>query len=189
MRSAKLLLAGLAGLAAIGVAGCSGTASGPATSGPVVGTSPASQAPATPSARPAGLSGAKTKAGARAAAARFDRLQVASQYAASWDLLTPTAKRLVPRGVWVGVHEGCHAAHPASHRTWGRVTVFGTVAIVAERIPGTRPRRGKGEDVFAYANGNWGYSPNNLSIYQHGSVAADIAAAKAAGLCASWKGF
>ena len=69
------------------------------------------------------------------------------------------------------------------------MTVFGTVAIVAERMPGTRPGRGKGEDVFAYANGNWRYSPSDLSIYQHGSVAADIAAAKAAGLCASWKGF
>jgi len=187
MRSAKLLLAGLA---IIGVAGCSGTTAGPSASGPVAGTSPASHAAATPPPRPAGLpSGAKTKAGARAAAARFDRLQVASQYAASWDLLTPTAKRLVPREVWASVHEGCHAARPAGHRVLGRVTVFGTVAIVAERIPGTRPRRGKGEDVFAYANGNWGYSPNDLSIYQHGSVAADIAAAKAAGLCASWKGF
>jgi hypothetical protein len=189
MRSAKLLLAGLAGLAAIGVAGCSATASGPATSGPTAGSPPVSPASATPRARPASLPGAKTKAGARAAAARFDRLQVASQYAASWDLLTPTARRLVPRDVWVGVHEGCPAARPAGHRTLGRVTVFGTVAIVAERIPGTRPGRGKGENVFAYANGNWGYSPNDLSIYQHGSVAADIAAAKAAGLCASWKGF
>jgi hypothetical protein len=91
--------------------------------------------------------------------------------------------------VWVGVHEGCHAAHTAGHRILGRVTVFGTVAIVGERIPGTRPGRGKGENVFAYANGNWAYSPNDLSIYQHGSVAADVAAAKAAGLCASWKGF
>jgi len=186
MRSAKLLLVGLA---AIGVAGCSGTAPGPATSGPGVGTSPASHAPATPSARPASLAGPKSKAGARAAAARFDRLQVASQYTASWDLLTPTAKRLVPRDVWIGVHEGCHPVQTAGHRVLGRVTVFGTVAIVAERIPGTRPGRGKGEDVFAYANGNWGYSPNDLSIYQHGSVAAYIAAAKAAGLCASRKGF
>lgn len=186
MRSAKLLLAAVA---AIGVAGCSGTASGPGASGPAVGTSPASHAAATPPARPGSLPGAKTKAGARAAAAQFDRLQRGSQYAASWDLLTPTAKRLVPRDVWVGVHEGCHAARPAGRRTVGRVTLFGTVAIVAERIPGTRPGRGKGEDVFAYANGNWGYTPNDLSIYQHGSVAADIAAAKAAGLCASWKGF
>jgi hypothetical protein len=43
--------------------------------------------------------------------------------------------------------------------------------------------------VFHYANGHWGYSPNQLSIYLHRSVPADIAAAKAARLCVGWKGF
>jgi hypothetical protein len=186
MRSAKILLAAVA---AVAVAGCSGTAPGPAAHEPAVGTSPAAHAAAAPANPPAGLAGPKTRAGARAAATRFDRLQLASQYVASWDLLTSTAKRLVPRNVWVSVHVGCHSARASAHRILGRVAVFGTVAIVAERLPGTRSSRGKGEDVFAYANGNWAYSPNDLSIYQHGSVAADIAAAKAAGLCTGWKGF
>jgi hypothetical protein len=41
--------------------------------------------------------------------------------------------------------------------------------------------------VFNYSHDHWGYSPSNLGIYQHRSVAADVAAARAAGLCTAGK--
>jgi len=37
--------------------------------------------------------------------------------------------------------------------------------------------------ALTYTDGSWGIVPNHLSLYQHGSVAADVAAAKAAGFC------
>jgi hypothetical protein len=43
--------------------------------------------------------------------------------------------------------------------------------------------------VFNYAGGHWRYSPQAPGIYRHRSVTADIAAAKAAGLCKSSKVF
>ena len=69
------------------------------------------------------------------------------------------------------------------------MTVFGDAAIVTEAITGAPSQLGTAEDVFSYANGHWSYSPQDLSIYLHGSVTADIAAAKAAGFCTSWKVF
>ena len=69
------------------------------------------------------------------------------------------------------------------------MTVFGDAAIVTEAVAGTALKPGTAEDVFNYADGHWRYSPADLSIYRHGSVTADIAAAKAAGFCTSWKIF
>ena len=129
------------------------------------------------------------KAGARAAAAQFYGLYSASQFAAFWNLLAPATKRQVPRRVWVSVHEACPSAGAGKHRTIKAVTVFGNAAIVTEAVAGVPSQLGTAEDVFSYANGHWSYSPQDLSIYLHGSVTADIAAAKAAGFCTSWKLF
>jgi hypothetical protein len=63
------------------------------------------------------------------------------------------------------------------------VTVFGDAAIVTAKVTGAHARHHIARDIFNYANGRWGYSPADLSVYLHGSVAADISAAKAAGLC------
>jgi hypothetical protein len=176
MRFSKGLLVGLV---AAGLVGCSGPATGPSATG---GATAAPVAPATP-AEP------HAQADARSAATRFDGLYLAGQFAASWDLLVPTVKRQVPRRVWVRVHEGCPSAMAGTARAIKAVTVFGTVAIVTEKLAGAPPKHGTAEEVFHYANGHWGFSPNELSIYLRGSVPADIAAAKAAGLCADWKGF
>ena len=79
------------------------------------------------------------------------------------------------------------AAGAGKSRVIKAVTVFGNAAIVAETVAGALP--GTAEDVFNYADGRWRYSPQDPSIYQHKSVTADIAAAKAAGLCTSSKVF
>ena len=84
-------------------------------------------------------------------------------------------------------------ASPASAASAGKsrvikgVTVFGNAAIVAETVAGVTPRTV--EDVFNYTGGRWRYSPQAPGIYRHRSVSADIAAAKAAGLCQSSKVF
>jgi hypothetical protein len=171
------------------------SSSGPAsTSGPVSAAVPssASGAPpagrtstAEPAAAPAGPAEAKTRAAVRAAAASFYRLYSSSQFGASWDLLAVTAKKQVPQSVWVGVHEACPSVGAGMPRAIKSVVVFGDAAIVTETITGTLSRLGPAEDVFNYANGHWGFSPGEPGIYHRGSVAADIAAAKAAGFCAN----
>ena len=171
----------LVGLVAAGLVGCSGTASGP----PSVGTTPTARSTASsvPPASP------WMKAGARAAAEQFYGLYSASQFAAFWNLLAPATKRQVPRRVWVSVHDACPSAGAGKHRTIKAMTVFGDAAIVTESITGVPSQLVTVEDVFSYANGHWSYSPQDLNIYLHGSVTADIAAAKTAGFCTSWKLF
>lgn len=238
MRFPKIVLAGLAGLAAAGLVGCSGSSS-PSASGGSTGPGPGTATapvPLSPSpsghastgsgshasaAAPGGSGGSRgsggsggqggsggggpvgsspptgpttphkggpeTKEGARAAAAHFYRLYFAGRFTASWNLLTPAVKRQVPRDLWVRVHNRCPVADGRSARVITAVTVFGNAAIVTERIQGTATGRGMAEDVFSFSGGRWGYSPSNLGIYQHHSVRADVAAAKAAGLCGGGK--
>jgi hypothetical protein len=183
MRLLKGLIVGLAavGLAAVGLAGCSGGGS--------PGPSAASLSPhvVTSTAPPPAPVSPQMRAGARAAAARFYGLYSASQFAAFWNLLSSATKNQISENTWVSVHDACPSAGAGMSRSIKAVTVFGTAAIVTEEIIGAS--HDTAEDVFSYANGRWSYSPADLSIYRHGSVTADIAAAKAAGLCASWKIF
>lgn len=168
----------LVGLVAAGLAGCSVGASGPpAAPTPTITTTASS----VPSASP------QMKATARAAAEQFYGLYAASHYAALWNLLAPAAKRQVSRNAWIGVHEACSTPGGAKSRVIKAVTVFGNAAIVAETVAGVPP--GTAEDVFNYTDGRWAYSPQDPAIYQHGSVTADIAAAKAAALCTSSRVF
>jgi hypothetical protein len=69
------------------------------------------------------------------------------------------------------------------------VTAFGSAAIVTEAVAGIPANPGTAEDVFNYGDGQWSYSPGEVGIYAHGSIAADIAAAKSAGFCTGWKVF
>lgn len=119
-----------------------------------------------------------TASGARSAAATFDALYFGGQFSRAWDLLTPTARREIPRGTWVAVHGACPAA---SRATVTSVTVFGTAAIVTESADtgGTTA-----EYVLSHSGGRWSVAPGNVSLYRHSSIAADVAAAKSAGLCA-----
>jgi hypothetical protein len=168
----------LVSLVAAGLAGCSGGTSGsPAVPAPTI-TATASSVPS---------ASAHTKAVARAAAEQFYGLYAASQYTALWNLLASTTQRQVSRKAWVGVHEACSATRAGKSRVIKAVTVFGNAAIVAETVSGVLA--GTAEDVFNYIDGQWRYTPQDPSIYQHRSVTADIAAAKAAGLCTSTKVF
>ena len=168
----------LAGLVVAGLAGCSGSAPGPAAGSTPKITATASSVPS---------ASASMKATARAAAKRFYGLYATSHYATLWSLLAPATKHEVSRKAWIGVHEACSATGAGKSRVIKAVTVFGNAAVVAETVAGVTP--GTVEDVFNYTGGRWRYSPQAPSIYRHGSVTADIAAAKAAGLCKSSKVF
>lgn len=172
----------VAGLAVLALVGCSGGAAAPppASATPTVRTTASSVPPVGP----------RVKAAARAAAVRFYGLYAAREYTAFWNLLAPATKRQIPRRVWVGVHEACPAAGEAGSRSIRAVTVFGNAAIITEVITGATSKAKTTQDVFNYANGRWSYSPQDLSIYHHESVTADVAAAKVAGFCAAgWKIF
>lgn len=203
MRFPNRLMAGLACLPLVGLVSCSGSAPAPAphlgsaassasssqTAPTAASTAPTAAssavAPATtgPPAVRSGPAEPETKAGARAAAANFYRLYSASQFAASWGLLSPAAQRDIPRAIWISVHNGCPGAGTGATRVIKSVLVFGNAAIVTESIQVADSRLGEAEDVFNYENGRWGYTPNNLGIYHHGSVAADIVSARAVGFC------
>ena len=127
------------------------------------------------------------RSSARAAATHFYNVFSAGRFADSWALLTPTAKRQIPKTLWVRVHDGCPSAGTGTSRVIKAVTVFGNAAIITEAISGPLSSLGTAGDVFNYVDGRWGYLPQDVSIYHHGSVAADIAAARTAGYCSGKK--
>lgn len=174
----------LLGVAAVGLVGCTNsvsTSSLPSQSPSTVKFTGPPAAKATPIPK-------ATTSGARVAAVQFDNIFFASKFAASWDLLSADVKRAIPEQVWVRVHDGCQSAQTNVTRVIKSVTVFGDAAIVTETVT-AQSKRSTGEDVFNYADGRWGYSPENLSIYHRGSVSADIAAARAAGFCSGQQPF
>ena len=65
-----------------------------------------------------------------------------------------------------------------------KATVTGNTAIVTVSLSGAAAAIGSASEALTYAAGRWGFVPSDLSSYGHGSVKADIAAAKAAGYCA-----
>lgn len=185
MRLPRSLRPGLASaaLAAVGLASLAGCSGGGSASTPPVNSTP--KVIATASSVPSAT--ASQKASARAAAKRFYGLYATSDYATLWTMLAPATRHQVPRKAWIGVHQACSAASAGKSRVIKGVTVFGNAAIVAETVSGVTLRTA--EDVFNYTGGHWRYSPQAPGIYRHRSVTADIAAAKAAGLCTSSKVF
>ena len=178
----------LATLAATAVAGCGSAGPHSAGPAPAAGGSPGTlHAGTAASVAPSITAG--VKAAARPAAAHFYAVYSAGRYRASWQLLAPAVKRQIPVRAWVSVHEACPSADSSEPRVIKAVTVFGNAAIVTTTISGVPAVRATTEDVFDYADGRWGYSPEDLGIYQHGSVAADVTAAKHARLCGDWKSF
>jgi hypothetical protein len=184
MRTSKGFAAALAvvGGGAVGLAGCSASAlpTPPAASSstPRAATSTAvAAAPVSP----------RLRTDARAAAAQAFGLYTAGQFTAFWKLLSPASKHRISKNAWVSVHEACSSAEGGKPVTVKAVTVFGNAAIVTEAITGPSPQTT--EVVFNYVNGQWSYSPVDPSLYSHKTVAADIAAAKAAGFCGGWKIF
>ena len=180
MRFANVLLVGLVAAALVGCDN-SHVATSPSSSGPpqAAKTEPMATPPSPPS--------RKMQASARTAAAQFYRLYLSGQFAASWHLLAPTAKHQIRQSTWIQVHNGCLSGNTGKTGVTKSVTVFGHAAFVAEAITGATSTPRTIEAIFNYTDGLWGYSPDDLGIYKHRSVSADIAAARAAGYCEGWK--
>ena len=79
----------------------------------------------------------------------------------------------------MAVHQTCAGtSYKIKH-----LAVAGKTATVTVGLTGGH--HGTLTETLVYAAGSWGISPADLSLYQHGSVSADVAAAKAQGSCAS----
>jgi len=171
-------------LLAAGLAGCTGAVAG-SSAVPTPGVGGQQQ-----SAAAQAIPGTKSmRAAAQSAALKYDNLYFSGRFMASWRQLAPPVRRQIPQRVWVRVHSGCRPAIGAQAKAINGITVFGRVAIVTVAISEPSAQLGRSRQVFSYTRGQWNYSPQYPSVYHHGSVAADIAAARKAGLCGSWKDF
>ena len=128
-----------------------------------------------------------TAAGVRAAAQQFYALYSAGQWGAAWAYLAPAAQSAVSVATWTAVHNGCPGPTVGLARVIKSVTFAGTTAVVSETVAGSLGNLATVSDAWTYSGGRWGFSlpASSMSFYKHGSVSADIAAAKAAGECGS----
>ena len=172
-----LVRGALIAAAVLTAAACSsGTPAGPAAS--TATTTP------TPPAAVASTAQPETAAGATAVAKQYLGLTSASQFAAAWGFLAPSAQRTVSQATWVAVHQGCPSESAGLAYEVKDMTVTGDTAIVTVSLSGVAASIGSESEALTYSAGHWRFVPNDLSFYKHGSVKADIAAAKAAGYCA-----
>lgn len=126
----------------------------------------------------------QTAAAASAAAQQYLGLYSAGQFGASYALLAPSARRAVSEHVWAAVHEGCPSPTAGAAYDVKHVTLTGSVAVVTVALNGAASALGSENISMVYAGGKWGYAPPDLTLYHHGTVKADVAAAKARGYCA-----
>ena len=129
----------------------------------------------------------QTKTGVKAAATAFYDLYAASQWAQAWSYLAPATQRAVSVKTWTGVHEQCASQTAGLARTIRGVTMSGSTAVVDETGAGALGTLATVSDVWVYSGGKWGLKlgKSRTAVYSHGSVKADVAAARAAGECAS----
>jgi flagellar capping protein FliD len=139
-------------------------------------------APASPAAH-ASVAQPETAAAASAAARQYLGLYSAGQFAAAYGLFAPSARRAVSESTWVAVHQGCPPQASGLTYQVKDATVTGSTAVVTVTLAGAASSLASESEALTYSGGRWGFVPNDLSMYEHGSVKADLAAAKAAGYC------
>ena len=168
MRYRAMAMTAAAVTAGLTVAACSAASPGAAKSSPQ--PRPARTAP---------LSEPTSVAAVRADAADYLSLASAGQFAITYQMLSASARQGITQQAWVAVHQACAGtSYKIKH-----LAVAGKTATVTVGVTGGH--RGTLTETLVYAAGSWGVSPGDLSLYQHGSVSADVAAAKAQGSCAS----
>lgn len=163
-----MALTAVAVTAGLALAACSA-----ASPSPTASTKPPRPVHTAPLTEPA------TVAAVWADAADYLSLASAGQFAITYQLLSASARQAITQQAWVAVHRTCAGtSYQIKH-----VAVAGKTATVTVGLTGGH--RGTLTETLVYAAGSWGVSPADLSLYQHGSVAADVAAAQAQGGCAS----
>jgi len=177
----RLAAAGVTAAALIATAACSSAPAAPTTSAATTAAATPTAAASTPSA----AAQPETAAAAAAVAKQYFGLYSAGQFALSWTLLAPSAQRAVSQATWVAVHQGCPSQAAGLAYNVKDTTLTGSAAVVTVTLAGAAASLASESESLTYSAGRWGFVPNDLSYYRHGSVKADIAAAKAAGYCAS----
>jgi hypothetical protein len=175
----RLAAASITVAALIATAACSSTPAAPATSAATTAAMPTAA-----DSSPRAAAQQETAAAAAAVAKQYFGLYSAGQFALSWTLLAPSAQRSVSKATWVAVHQGCPAQSAGLAYEVKDTTVTGNTAVVTVSLAGVAASIGSESEAFTYSGGRWGLVPDDLSFYRHGSIRADIAAAKAAGYCA-----
>jgi hypothetical protein len=129
----------------------------------------------------------ETRAGIRAAASRFYALYAAGEWSQSWESLSSSSRKAVPRSLWTASHKGCPPKSAGLARVIKNITMAGSTAIVTETVAGALGKLGTVADDWKYQHGTWGLqlSANDIALYSKGTAAAVIAAAKAEGICGS----
>jgi hypothetical protein len=165
--------------AGLALTACSGASSGsPAgPSAPVHSASPGAHAstPVEPD----------TASAVRADADDYLTLYTAGQFAVIYQMLSAPARQAIDQQAWVAVHRGCLGTAGGMSYKIRHVAVTGKTAVVTVALTGGAAKPESATETLVYADGHWGFSPPDLAVYRHGSVSADVAAAKAAGGCAS----
>ncbi len=165
--------------AGLALAACS-TASSGSSSGP---SAPAGSA--SPGAHASAPVEPDTAAAARADADDYLTLYTAGQFAIIYQMLSAPVRQAISEPAWVAVHRGCPGAAGGMSYKIRHVAVTGKTAVVTVALTGGAAKPESATETLVYAGGHWGFSPRDLGLYRHGSVPADVAAARAAGGCAS----
>ena len=155
-------------------AGSSGNSAGPSG---VASTAPGAHAsaPVEP----------ETAAAVRADADDYLTLYTAGQFEITYQMLTAPARQAINQQAWVAVHRDCPGATGGMTYKIRGIAVTGKSALVSVVLTGKAAKPESAAETLVYSDGHWGFSPRDLGLYRHGSVSADVAAAKAAGGCAS----
>lgn len=164
--------------AGLALAACSAAGSG-SSAGPSGLASPASGAHASAPVEPA------TTAAVRADADDYLTLYAAGQFAIIYQMLSAPARQAITEPAWVAVHRGCPGTTAGMSYRIRHIAVNGRTALVTVALAGWAAKPQRATESLVYSGGRWGFSPRDLGLYRHGSVSADVAAAKAAGGCAS----
>lgn len=127
-----------------------------------------------------------TRAGATAAALHLLDLYATHRFAAAWSMILPVAQRQVGESTWTGFYARCPGIQPGYR-------VLYTALLSNPPEPSAMVlvyiTRGLPSDasaislMFDYLSGRWLYDPVDLTEFSRGSVAADLAAAQADGVC------
>jgi hypothetical protein len=165
--------------AGLALAACSAPSSGASGGSSAPARSPAPGAHAATPVEPA------TVAAVRADADDYLTLYTAGQFAIIYQMLSAPARQAINEQAWVAVHRGCPGAAGGMSYQIRHVAVTGKTAVVAVALTGGAAQQESATETLVYADGHWGFSPRDMGLYRHGSVSADVAAAKAAGGCAS----
>jgi hypothetical protein len=183
MRTRIPVLLICAGLAA---AGCS-HATSPNSSKPPASPSTGAAAPAT---SPSGsgnvsstdVTGPKTAAAAKSAATLFLDLYAAGQNSATYQLLSPSAKKVITEQTWESVHQACKNT-PGMTYTVTQPVLSGSKAVVDVSLAGTQSDLGSDQEDFVYRGDRWYFEPPDLKLYRHHTAAQVVAELKSLDEC------